>query len=303
MPSSAAPEHGGSAGSGRAPLAAVERLRRLLGDRDVHPCLGGTGDDQLGKLGDLLQVDDLQRRAAALRPRRRRAVASPPRRPSCAAERSRRSTGRTGRSGGRCRCWRDRGTASPASARDRTSAPAPGGRACRRTTPSSQRIQIWRCVAVSISSTVKSGLFSRASPPITENCTRASTDPPCIAVSIVPRSSKNWNSVPSSGVWPPHQSGLRTNEQPVAGVEAIELPRAGAVRRGVERLLGVEGDRCDRRLRVEARHEGREVSVRRLEVEHGDVRIARVDGTLGDHAVESGVGGGDEAVHGGGDIG
>ena len=44
----------------------------------------------------------------------------------------------------------------------------------------------------------------------------ASTALPWIAVTIVPRSAKNCASWPSSGVWPPHQSGLRSNVAPVA---------------------------------------------------------------------------------------
>ena len=45
----------------------------------------------------------------------------------------------------------------------------------------------------------------------------ASAAPPWTAVTIVLSSLKNVHSWPSSGVWPPHQSGLRSNVAPVAG--------------------------------------------------------------------------------------
>ena len=84
--------------------------------------------------------------------------------------------------------------------------------------PVSQRIQIWRWVDDSTSSTVKSGLLSSASPPINWNCTMASTAPPCMAVTMVPMSSKIWNSVLSRSVWPPHHVSLRSNRAPVDGL-------------------------------------------------------------------------------------
>ena len=83
--------------------------------------------------------------------------------------------------------------------------------------PLSQRIQICRWVAASISSTLKLLSLNRASPPRTWNCTMASTSPAVAAVTWAPSSSKNWNSDPSSSVLPPHQASLRANVAPVAG--------------------------------------------------------------------------------------
>ena len=51
---------------------------------------------------------------------------------------------------------------------------------------------------------------------MTWNWTSVSTSPADAAVTIEPSSSKKLHTLPSSGVVPPHQSGLRSNSAPVA---------------------------------------------------------------------------------------
>ena len=68
-----------------------------------------------------------------------------------------------------------------------------------------------------MSSTLKLLSLNRASPPMTWNCTMASTSPAVVVVTMAPSSSKNSHSDPSSSVLPPHQASLRAKVAPVAG--------------------------------------------------------------------------------------
>ena len=105
------------------------------------------------------------------------------------------------------------------------------------------------------------------------------------------------NSVPSSGVWPPHQSGLRSNVAPVCEVVVDELPRPGPCRSSVEVGAGDVVLRRDDRLRVVDRNQVREVPVRRFE-RHGDcVGVGRDRSTGRQDALETGVAGRHEALH------
>ncbi len=169
--------------------------------------------------------------------------------------------------------------------------------------PWSQRIQIWRWVAAWKPTTVKFSSLNSASPPMTWNWTSVSTSPADAAVTIEPSSSKKLHTLPSSGVVPPHQSGLRSNSAPVAASKLFNTHAPGAVRRRVERRSGLERDRRDHGLRVVDRHEVREVAVRREQRDHGHGRIGRVDRAGADDALEPGVVGRGEAVDRGGDVG
>ena len=125
----------------------------------------------------------------------------------------------------------------------------------------SQRIQIWRWVAARMPTrevlVVEQGVAA-----VDLELDDACTSPADAAVTIVPSSSKKLHTLPSSGVLPPHQSGLRSNLAPVAGSQLFDTHAPGAVRRRVERRTELVRHRRDHRLRVVHRHEVREVAVR-----------------------------------------
>ena len=77
-------------------------------------------------------------------------------------------------------------------------------------------IDICRCAAPLIDSTVTSGFDSSASPPTTANSTMASAWPPSTPVICVAMSSEKTKSTFSRLGLPPHQSSLRANVAPVA---------------------------------------------------------------------------------------
>ncbi len=86
-------------------------------------------------------------------------------------------------------------------------------------------------------------------------------------------------------------------------VVAGQLPRPRSVGCAVQSCARLVADRRDQRLGVEHRDQVREVAVGALEVEDGDIGIGGVDGALGDDPGEAGVGGHDQAVHRRRDVG
>ncbi len=145
--------------------------------------------------------------------------------------------------------------------------------------------------------TVKLGSLSSASPPITWNCTSASSAPPCRALTCVPRSSKKTNSVPSRGVVAAPPRVVAGERRARGRVEVRQLPRPGAIGLLVERRPRSVVGRSDDRLGIEDRDEVREVAVPGDERELRDERVGGVDRPLVDDTLQAGIAGLDEPVH------